>query len=240
MGNANKTVTTTDRVIFTNTVFTATRTLTLPTAASFPTGVPLWIVDAKPAITASFFLVLARQSGDTIQGVAANLTYKNPGLTICLMSDGGTNWVIVDALDANATLQTGSGSPTGTTSGTGVMCGLGSLISSVITPVISGNILAFVNGALNNNTAGGGAQAQIRWGTGSVPANGAALTGTAVGVNAQRAGAAWGSNQTCPYSVNALITGLTLGTQIWIDIGQSAVVGGTMNLTASVTAMEMA
>jgi hypothetical protein len=147
-----------------------------------------------------------------------------------------SKWTLANAarIGPYATLQTSSASPTGTTSATGVMCGLAGLI----TPTQSGKILVTVNGSLNNSAASGGCQAQIRWGTGSAPANAAALTGTAVGVNCQRTGA-WGANVVTPYSITALITGLTIGTQIWIDIGESAVATGTANLTASITAMEI-
>jgi hypothetical protein len=236
--------------------------------ASLTTWAPNADTDDVYAITAQAAAVTAinNPTGSPVDGQNLIIRYKDNG-TARALAWTGTQWeaapgralpttTVVGATDAlafiwnattskwtlsnssrvgpYATLQTSSASPTGTTSGTGVMCGLAGLI----TPTQSGKIVVTINGALNNNTAGGGAQAQIRWGTGSAPANGAALTGTAVGVNAQRAGAAWGSNQTTAYSITAIISGLTIGTQIWIDIGQSAVVGGTMNLTASITAAE--
>jgi hypothetical protein len=155
-----------------------------------------------------------------------------------LSKNSGTNYDASWTTVSTANLQTSALSPAGTTSGTGVMAGLGAL-GAVFTPVKSGTIFVTVSGSLNNNTATGGATVQIRYGTGTAPANGAALTGTVAGQAAQRTGAGWGANQVCPYNLCVIITGLSLGVPIWIDCSQAILSTGTMNFTAAVAAFEL-
>ena len=116
--------------------------------------------------------------------------------------------------------------PSTTTSLTGVMMGL----SASITPTKTGTILILISGDIDNDTDNDGVQLQIRTGTGTPPINGAALTGTTQGglvkMQLTRAG-----NDTIltrvPFSLNAIQTGLTLNTAVWIDISLAAITGGT-------------
>lgn len=117
--------------------------------------------------------------------------------------------------------------PTGTTSTTPVMMGL----AKAITPNTSTRILVTISGQIANNTAADGATYQIRFGTGTAPINGAALTGTQIGANPTETGAAIGGTQTA-FSITALATGLTLGTAIWIDLAIAAVTGGTASVNS--------
>jgi hypothetical protein len=126
--------------------------------------------------------------------------------------------------------------PTGTASTTAVMMGL----AGSITPIESGKIVIFINGTISNNAAGDGAKAKIHYGIGTAPINGAALTGTAVGNqpsvinNANMAGARVG------FSCIAVITGLTLGSAIWLDLELAAITGGTANIyDVGITAIEV-
>jgi len=134
----------------------------------------------------------------------------------------------------NAVAQSTPADPTGTTSTAGVMMGL----AGSITPVYTGRVLMLISGNVANSTLLDGINAQIRYGTGSAPANAAALTGTAVGslnkttsaVNAQKTGIA----------LQAIVTGLSLATAYWIDVSLAAVTGGTVTLTnVSLTAIEL-
>jgi hypothetical protein len=129
-----------------------------------------------------------------------------------------------------ATLQTIFSNPTGTTSTSGVMMGLGgSPANSVITPTRSGIIVAFFSGGIQNSSTGG-AQTAIRYGTGTAPANGAAPIGTQVGGVATRG--AIGAGLTVPFACVAIITGLALATQVWLDCILVAATTGTASLSA--------
>lgn len=126
--------------------------------------------------------------------------------------------------------------PTGTTNTTGVMMGLaGSFTTS---PATSGKVLVNVSGSITNNTASDGAKIQIRHGTGSAPANGAALTGTADGSTPRM------MNGTAivivPFSCNAVVTGLSASTTYWVDLSLAAITGGTATITdVSISAVEL-
>ena len=122
---------------------------------------------------------------------------------------------------SNASTQSTPADPSTTTSTTGVMMGL----AGSITPVITGIIIINICGSLDNNNANDGVAVTIRTGTGTAPANGAALTGTATGATITH------TNQSTtarfPFSICARVAGLTVGTAVWIDLGVAAVTGGT-------------
>ena len=114
--------------------------------------------------------------------------------------------------------------PSTTTSTTGVMMGL----AGSITPGYSGTIMITISGDIDNNGNNNGAQVQIRYGTGSAPANGAALTGTTAGglvkFNENN------SSIRAPFHCNAIVTGLTVGTAYWIDLSLASISGGTSRI----------
>jgi len=133
-----------------------------------------------------------------------------------------------------ARTQASPSNPTGTTDTGGKMMGL----AVAITPLLTGTVLILLSGAMASDTSGDGAKVQLRTGTGTAPANAAALTGTAAGGLVAFVAAA--SPQGVPVALQALVSGLTLGTAVWIDVGLAAVTGGTASLTAlSVTAVEI-
>ena len=101
-------------------------------------------------------------------------------------------------------------------------------LSASITPTSTGNLFIVISGDVDNSANSDGVAVQIRTGTGTPPANGAALTGT------QRGGLVNYLNGTnnasiirVPFSLNAIATGSTLNTAVWIDISVAAVTGGT-------------
>jgi len=114
--------------------------------------------------------------------------------------------------------------PAGTTSTTPVMMGL----AISFTPLYSGRVKIIIAGEASNNTAGDGFTVNAAYGTGAAPANGAAATGTVVGNSVSGASAA--ANALLPFSIVAVITGLTVGTAIWVDLQLAAVTGGTASL----------
>ena len=125
----------------------------------------------------------------------------------------------------NATLQGSPSAPSGVGS-TAVMLGLGSTCH--ITPTYDGRITVTFDGSLSNSASASGTMSTLlRYGTGTAPVNGAAVTGTSVG-------AAQATNVTAignfvPFSITRTITGLTQGTAYWLDLSYSASAGtGTM------------
>lgn len=150
-----------------------------------------------------------------------------------ILASKGTN--ADPAFVAGASVQSALGS-TSTSSTSGVMLGYGATIA--LTPTYSGKVLITFNGILGNNTAGAIGAVQIHYGTGTAPANGAAITGLAAGSvtgvinNANTAGFS------APLSVTALITGLVPGTAYWVDLSMICVGASTtslLNVSASAT-----
>ena len=133
-----------------------------------------------------------------------------------------------------ASVQATPGAPTGTSSTTAVMMGL----AAALTPVVSGRVLIVVSGTIYNASAiADGGKVQLYYGTGTAPANAASLTGTAVG--SQPVYIAATTAEKAPFSVQSVVTGLVLGTAIWIDLSLAAITGGTANVAnLSVSAIE--
>lgn len=136
--------------------------------------------------------------------------------------------------------QASPANPTGTTSTTGVMAGL----AGAITPRVTGRVLITISGDLTNSAEDAGASVVIRYGTGTAPTNGSALTGTVVGnlsrgsVTASSTGV--GATFFIPFTCHAIVSGLTVGTAIWIDLAQAAVTTGTASISdLSITVFEL-
>jgi hypothetical protein len=137
-----------------------------------------------------------------------------------------------------ATYQASPANPTTTTSTTGVMMGL----AGTITPAKSGTVMIIISGDYDNAKGDNGCAVQIRTGTGTAPANGAALTGTARGglVTMNVIASNGTTTNRTPFTCNCLITSLTVGTAVWIDISLAAVVGGTARArNISISAIEI-
>jgi hypothetical protein len=136
----------------------------------------------------------------------------------------GLKWV------STVFVNTNPADPSTTSSTTGVMMGL----AVAFTPTKSGKVLMIVSGDVDNATINRGSTFQIRYGTGSAPANGAALTGTTAGglKNFFQNNA----SVRVPFSLNSAPT-LTVGTTYWLDISLASVTSGTSrvrNLTVSI------
>jgi hypothetical protein len=136
-----------------------------------------------------------------------------------ILRSNGTNFISTPINQAQAT----PNNPVGTSNLTGVMMGL----NQAFTPARSGMILIIISGDIGNSLANDGGQVQIRYGTGSIPTNGAALTGSTAGglVKLLSVGATAGRRY--PFTANAIVTSLTPGNLIWIDVGLAAITGGT-------------
>ncbi|HEX8838205.1 MAG TPA: hypothetical protein VF748_14785 [Candidatus Acidoferrum sp.] len=147
-----------------------------------------------------------------------------------LTSQGGggapMTWQTANLLNGG-TFNASAGSPGSTTSSTGVMMGLGT--GCKLTPTASTRIYVAFFGGVSNNTASAQASVTIRFGTGTAPANGAALTGTISGSTTfviNNANAAGTAGAFFPLTNMTVITGLTPGTAYWFDVGVAASSGG--------------
>lgn len=130
--------------------------------------------------------------------------------------------------------------PTGNSSGANVflMQGLGG--AAKITPAITGKVLIIITGSVANSVASGYAFTVLYYGTGTAPANNAASTGTSTGAQSNYVGSTGTATMTVPFCLTALVTGLAVGTQYWMDVGVNRNSTGVASLTGvTVTAIEI-
>ena len=204
----------------------------------------------NPGTSASTFAQL-NQKGVTsgtitlqTQSVAGTWTWNWPttagtaNQVLTSQGGGGTamTWQTANLFNG-ATIQAGVTNPTGTTSTSIVMMGLGTTCK--LTPVSSTRIWIGLNFIVQNTVGADGVQVQLRFGTGTAPANGAAATGTLItstlGANPVNVASAFQS--ATPFG---LALSLTPGTAYWFDIGLSALSGGTASMSnVTCTAYEM-
>lgn len=144
--------------------------------------------------------------------------------------------LVSNVVGGAASYQASPGDPSGTTDTTGKMMGL----AGSITPAISGKIVLTINGTIASSGASDGAKIQLSYGTSAAPANAAAITGTQVGARLTVANNASTAALAVPYSITAVITGLTPGTAYWLDVTLAAITAGTATITTnSITAYEI-
>jgi hypothetical protein len=88
-------------------------------------------------------------------------------------------------------------------------------IGGNITPTFSGKVLAMIVTGGIKGAASFASQAQMRYGSGAIPFNGSPAAGTAIGTTmiTQNDGSLLGA------TFCAVITGLTIGTRYWFDLG---------------------
>lgn len=153
--------------------------------------------------------------------------FVNSSKQLSQIDDAGVAVPLVRS--AASVFQSSPANPTGTTDTTGKMMGL----AGSITPAQTGRIMITICGNISNSTAaaGDGAKAQIRYGTGSAPANAGALTGTTAGPQVSMLLERATASDPFPFSLTAIVTGLTVGTAYWIDIALAAVAAGTGIIT---------
>lgn len=139
------------------------------------------------------------------------------------VANGGTGLTALKAVFNGA-----PANPTGTASTTSLMMGLGA--TCTITPL--GTRVRFViSGSVNNGTAGGSVKYQLAYGTGTAPANAAAVSGTVFGsAPVQMITSAGGGAQSIPFTATGIATGLTPGVAYWFDIQLAAITTGTASV----------
>jgi hypothetical protein len=216
-------------------------TTAIATTAFVATAVPLAsstnpLMDSTAAIGTGTTWARADHvhASDTSRAPLASPTFV--GVPLAPTATVGTNTTQIAttafarALTFGKTARTGAITvdAVGTTSTAGVMAGYG----IVVQPNVTGVFLAIFTGQFSNSVSGDGTYAQVCWGTGTPPANGAAPAGTPIpqGVYMLHIPASSGQVQ-APFSVTGLITGLAPGTNYWLDLLQAAMTGGTAQLT---------
>jgi hypothetical protein len=115
-----------------------------------------------------------------------------------------------------------AGTPPTTTSSTLVMMGLGSAL--VMRPTSHTHAMLSVNCTLQGQTSGANLTAVVCYGTGTAPANGAALTGTQLSAGATATMCA--ASAYAPICLANFVGGLVPGTAYWVDIALRVVGGG--------------
>jgi hypothetical protein len=126
--------------------------------------------------------------------------------------------------------------PASTTSVTQVMMGVGA--TCAYTPAGSGNVQVTVTGAVRTQTAQQPVTAGGRYGTGTAPSNGAAVTGTRFGPAADPALSGSGAGAWTSLAITALLA-LTPGTAYWFDLaiatGNAADAASAANISMVIT-----
>ena len=136
---------------------------------------------------------------------------------------GAAVWTQEEAL-VGATAQSQPADPTAPASTSAyAMQGL----AGAITPKRSGKIMVTISGNIicSTTTAGDGIDVQISHGTGTAPANAAALAGTQDG-NIQgyrNPSTVTAADVLVPFSTTAVIIGLTLDTAYWLDLAAKSI-----------------
>lgn len=125
--------------------------------------------------------------------------------------------------------------PTAITGTTEKMLGLG----VAFTPRRTGRVLVITKGNITGNTTAKLTTVQLKYGTGTAPANDAANTGTAAGVVSTFTTLT--GMLTVPFADVALIDGLTIGTAYWFDYNAKTDDAGTTGrvLGLNVTVVEI-
>lgn len=154
-----------------------------------------------------------------------------PG-TILPVAQGGTGIGV-----ARATLTNKPTDPNATTSATLVMQGLGT--GWTITPTASGKVLVTVVGeGTVTTTAVAVTTVGPRYGTGTAPTNGAAVSGTAFGAKADFTFTPVGVGLKTPFAFTEILS-LTAGTAYWFDIALSSAANPAQVTNLSITAVEL-
>ncbi len=167
--------------------------------------------------------------GTPSSGVGTNLTALNASnISTGTLGNARLAW-------NSFTLSASPANPTGTTSASQVMAGLGG--TCVFTPSASTRAYVHFTGSAANTNANVNTIVQARFGTGTAPTNGAAVTGTAIGNSITATSAT--TNAIVPFTIGGVVTGLTAGVTYWFDIGFLAGAGTSTLTTITCVAFEV-
>jgi hypothetical protein len=116
------------------------------------------------------------------------------------------------------------------------MMGLG----ATITPNNSGTIMVIISGDATNSTNGNGGSIRIKYNSGVPPTNGSGTTGLTVGGIVNFNNPTNSSSTIFPFTLNAIIPALMVGTQYWVDLSLVAVGGGVATIdNVSISIVEL-
>jgi hypothetical protein len=101
VSDANYTALATDRTIA-YTALTASRSVTLPSASSYPTGTRFAVFDESGACSAANVITLNRAGSDTIDGAMSAVISVAYGY-MALQSNGSAKWTVLDQAASNLT-----------------------------------------------------------------------------------------------------------------------------------------
>jgi hypothetical protein len=182
-------------------------TANLAAAVTGETGSGALVFGTSPTITTATLTTPVLSSFTNGAG-----TVTTPNLTGTLLSTAGQTTVFGAVANSN---------PTGTSSTTGVMMGLGS--GYTFTPKFSTRFVVCIQGEAANTTTNI-VQVTLRASTGSAPTNGAALTGSVLLSQYLIAPTA---NTGYPMNIMGLVTGASPGTTYWVDLSLAVTTSGT-------------
>jgi hypothetical protein len=139
----------------------------------------------------------------------------------------------------NAASAAASGVITNNSGTTYLMAGLAFQVKQYTNPN-SGRFLVSCSGIFTNNTAGDGVAVVLKWGTGTAPIAGAALTGTTVGHAVGWIDQIPNPGKYVPFAFTDILTGVQGNGTIWLDVAFAANTGGTASISGIVlTAQEL-
>ncbi|QDF38268.1 hypothetical protein FJN17_12195 [Bradyrhizobium symbiodeficiens] len=121
--------------------------------------------------------------------------------------------------------------PGGTANTTGVMMGLGATCK--VTPATTGRVRFTIIGNVTNNNTSKNTTVIGRYGTGTAPSNAAALTGTVFDSGRTYSTTGAGSPLML-FAAEGIISGLTVGTQVWYDASVATNDAGTTSSISSI------
>jgi hypothetical protein len=177
--------------------------------------------------------VLTSGTGTLANVTIASLLTAGNGITITGTTNATISQSFNSAVFQSTSALTGGGSLTGTKmEGFGGTCRL--------TPLYSTRVEATFVMALNNSGVLGSMSGQISAGTpaSGSPSNGAAVTGTQYGFPVVISNQSV-ANDALPYTVTAIVTGLTAGTSYWFDIAMAAGANNVVVPSVSCTLREV-
>ena len=224
-------VLTTDRLVA-YTALTAARAVSLPSAASYPTGARLTVVDESGSCSATRTITLACAGSDTING-AASAAMNTAYAYLSLESNGSNAWTIVDVTGGEISAGTGL-SKSGDTL---------SIANTAVTAASYGSSTAIPTFAVNAQgqlTAASSAAVVAPAGslTGSTLASGVAAS-SLTSVGTLTSGAIGSGFTAIPNSAlaNSTISGIALGSNLdTLTFGTHLAAGGSSyNGSANVT-----